>query len=1354
MKTQFVIRWNIILAAASMVGWLASCGIADAATSYAWTGKINSSWGDGRNWNPNGVPVDGDSVMISSGTVNAAGLAVTLVQLSVSGGTINNLGTVGVQSLALTGGVINATSLALNGASTWSGGQISGHIAVATGATLAIPAGVAILGGNSVLANAGTVAMTGGQLQGWDKGVIDNHGTWTLTGHANPFTAFYGGNVFNNHGVLKKTGGADPSNLSGSWTFNLPGETRAQTGELRFVAATVLPAGAKLTGEGTIRSVGATTVNGEVVESVASLILNGGRMTANAGAAISGELEWLTGEIEGTLAIASGSTLRVSGDGSRRLLTDAVIDNRGTILFEAASPIEGWERASIRNRSEGVFQCTVDGDLFSKFYSGNRLINEGTFLKSGGSGGALWNDWTVVHSGSLRVASGSVICQGETHLLEGAVIEGSGEVQWAGDMRLEGAISESISSLRMTGGKLVCSDPSSFAGRLDWEAGTISGRLTVPSGSSFEVSGAGAKTMTTSTIIDVAGIYRWSGTGPVVGYENCRLNILAGGICDFAADGDPFDNFHGGNELINEGTVKKSAGTGGSTLLNNWTHRQRGGVICQVSTLEYGTDLAFEENSTVSGAGAVVIRGNTGLPGAVHITAPTSWTGGTWTGAGGVLTGQLVWSGGYSAGTWMIGDGGNVEIVEGTAAQKQLNAAAEIHVEGSLTLTSGTLVGWDATSRIRIKDGGKLRAAGAFTMDDYFAGPRLEIQPGGRLASANGADLKMDWALDNHGTVSIPAGRVGCNYGGQSTGLFESPASGELRFTGGTQALSAGAEIRGPGNVKVTGGTLEALDPVEGFVHISGGTVQGTAPTGEFRFKDGSQWTSGFVGGSSLIPSGATLTVSNEVSSLRRANKLAAITIDGRLLWQGPGTIECYESTAWTVSAGGVLQLAGDGPIFSQYFSGHTLANHGTIRRSGSAGNATLSIVSTISDGAFQIESGTLSVASPLDLLDGSTISGGGKLALVDAKTSLVGTTTVSGSVLDLAGATLFSAAGDNGQVSGSSIEWSGGYIGGVVTFNGIASTKSGGSRRINQDAELRNAGILTLAGSGVVESRGNSTLRNLSGATLNSTGQVALTQYFGGNQLINEGIMALGSSPGRTVVNYPFVQTSSGCLVVGIAGSDPAAPAFDILQIRDSATLAGTLAVSLEGGYDPPVGASFEILTSTSRSGTFDTVIANRFDATYPLTTSNPPKSKNNVVLVAKAGSALEFATWAGEHGLFGNAALPLVDADGDSTPNWVEYALNMNPRANDVPPFSYSIEEIEGEPWLILRYRRWDDRVAAGVQYLGKWSSDLMAWSDLGLIDEVDPAASLSSGSEARRCRVPAVLPAKFMRLEFPIH
>ena len=1332
------------------------------ASPFTWTGSQNSVWNNPLNWSPQSVPGTGADVIFNSGSADAGGQNLTLNTVTMNGGSVGNIANLAAQSMTVAGSVAATTittgtlnlnggtvtgSVQVNTSGTWNGGNLNGGpVQIPTEVTVSIPSGVVVLGTGVHLTNAGTLQMTGGQMQGYQTCVINNTGTWILNGNDNPFLSFYTDNQFNNLGILKKTGGTDPTVLGNGWTFNLNAETRCETGELRFATTTNLPTGATLTGAGTIRSVATLNLTGNPTKTVANLILDGGTLVCTGTAAVTGSLEWASGVVSGSLSIPSGSSLVVTGAGTRQMATNARIDNYGTMTWQATSVIQGFQSATLHNHVGATFNLAADGTPFSKFYDGNIFQNDGLFRKTAGAGTAQMNDWTFHQYGTIQCNSGTIEFRAVTMLHGGSSVSGTSTVLLNGDARIDGAVTESVANFRMTGGGLTCTDPCSLVGRLDWEAGTISGVLGVPSGSLLEVSGAGFKQLTTNAWINVSGIYRWDGPAAVQGFQTSGITILVGGLCDLTADGDPFDNYYAGNELVIEGTLKKSAGLGGATLLNDWTYRNRGTMDCAVSTLEVAGELVFENTSSITGDGQVAIHGNTTHNGTVDITAPATWTGGSWTGGGGVMTGALTWSGGTSSGTWKVGVGGTLKVVAGTAVLKRVNDSAVIEVGGALELQSGTLNGYN-NSIIRVLNGGTFRCMGTAEMTDYFSGNHIDIQPGGLLTSLVGSDARIDWAVNNAGSVTTPAGILKCNGGGTSTGLFKSTAPGTLRFTAGTHALGTGAEIRGLGEVIVTGGVLNATAAVPSFVHVDGGTVQGSGESGEFQFRDGSQWTSGYVGGHSSVLAGATLTVSGGVGT-RQLNDTALLDIDGRLLWQGPGSIQLYNACQVAVSASGTLELSGDGTVFTPYYTtGHGVSSVGTIRRSSSVGDATLGTATYSSSGHIDAQSGRLVFASNLSLGNGSVVSGSGRLVIAGGTTSLIGTTTVSASTFELGGGTLYAAPAANGKLEGSIIEWTAGSVSGLVTWNGVARTAGGGGRQIGDSSELRNAGILTLAGGGEVQFYNNSTLHNLHGATLQATGQVPLNPYYtSGNLLLNDGTMVLGASPGRMTVNLAFTQTATGRLEIGVAGPSAATPQFDIFNVSGTATLDGTLVANVEGGYNPPNGTTFEILTSSTRVGTFATVLASRFDAAYPLI-GDPPHSLNNVVLVAKTSTAADFVTWAGNYGI---APIPDGDPDHDGLVNWVEYAFNSNPKSGAGQPVTSRIEMIGGERWLVIYYRRWSGPITAGITYQAEWSINLTLWSRIRIIDEFDVAAPTVIDSEPRRARILATEPKKFMRLQ----
>ena len=84
--------------------------------------------------------------------------------------------------------------------------------------------------------------------------------------------------------------------------------------------------------------------------------------------------------------------------------------------------------------------------------------------------------------------------------------------------------------------------------------------------------------------------------------------------------------------------------------------------------------------------------------------------------------------------------------------------------------------------------------------------------------------------------------------------------------------------------------------------------------------------------------------------------------------------------------------------------------------------------------------------------------------------------------------------------------------------------------------------------------------MATVSAGTLKGTGTVQ-------GDVVNAGTVAPGNSPGFLNVTGNYTQTSTGVLELEIAGRNPNTPEYDRLRVTGSATLDGTVRVSLLNG-------------------------------------------------------------------------------------------------------------------------------------------------------------------------------------------
>lgn len=92
---------------------------------------------------------------------------------------------------------------------------------------------------------------------------------------------------------------------------------------------------------------------------------------------------------------------------------------------------------------------------------------------------------------------------------------------------------------------------------------------------------------------------------------------------------------------------------------------------------------------------------------------------------------------------------------------------------------------------------------------------------------------------------------------------------------------------------------------------------------------------------------------------------------------------------------------------------------------------------------------------------------------------------------------------------------------------------------------------------------------------------------------LENSGTLSPGSETdgvGRVESHASYTQSPGGTLVIDLGGSAPGT-GYDAMRFAGQATLSGTLAWKLVGGYLPAIGQEFEVLVAHPRTGVFDSV-------------------------------------------------------------------------------------------------------------------------------------------------------------------
>ena len=142
------------------------------------------------------------------------------------------------------------------------------------------------------------------------------------------------------------------------------------------------------------------------------------------------------------------------------------------------------------------------------------------------------------------------------------------------------------------------------------------------------------------------------------------------------------------------------------------------------------------------------------------------------------------------------------------------------------------------------------------------------------------------------------------------------------------------------------------------------------------------------------------------------------------------------------------------------------------------------------------------------------------------------------------------------------------------------------------------------------------------SDVTVNNGGTLGGSGAVGGVTVNNGGTVAPGNSPGKLTVNGNYIQTSGGILNIEIGGNTPGND-YDQLEITGTASLDGTLNLTLVNGFIPAVGDTFAIIASSAEMGNFSTINSRGF------TVSADASSEGIVLTVASVYPVQEGPTF-----------------------------------------------------------------------------------------------------------------------------
>lgn len=818
-----------------------------------------------------------------------------------------------------------------------------------------------------------------------------------------------------------------------------------------------------------------------------------------------------------------------------------LIQNQDTFIFGDGDEIGDTNLINLSEPLPTTFENTgflrKEGGTGSATFS-PRFVNENQFASISGT---LLVNGGGINRGTFRTEAPGVLQFGGRDVIfeNGSAISGTGTTVLRGSrFEILSGVVVPVSNFTMefTTSRIAGAGEFSFSGNaIQIDAGQLRDTVTVriQGGATMNLSGGLAMHESSHVIVDSGGIITVDGSNAEL-INWGESSLTNNGTIDFQNDGD----------IDNNGPIAPSYFM---TFLNNGILKKTGGT--QTTTVV----AIFENNGEFSSSSGIM-----------HITSEGINRGEFKTEGDGqirITSGDLVFEDGSSiSGTGLTRlNGGYIKAAAGAviptnnfstdSTTSRMGGSGEFQLSGSnLEIDSGQTVD-DVT--IRLLQGSSLVVSGGLSMHGTSS---LIFEPGTNITfTQNGSTFV------NSGTTSF-----------QNAGVITIEADGDITNNGPVDPVSSFMAFHNEGVVRKTGGTgstvLSNILENDGEIFSGSGTItlvsRGTN-RGELKTEgDGiiritsSDLT--FENGSSISGTGLTRLSSGFI----KAAAGAVVPVNNILT----------DSSGSRLGGDGEFQLSGSSLEFK---SGRLLENV-TVR---------------VLDGA------SLEITGGFSLTDKPTLINdpAGLITLTASNSALVSS---GESTLRNDGSIIYADDGDinnNGPLTndyGLAIENNGTILknGGTGESNLAFRSYSGNGLLRVETGTIRVGGVLgTSVFTGTIEVlpgttlRGSSNLGFAAGSNLSGTGTLRATNVnFGGTTSPGMSIGTLGVTGNST-----FTDTSNLEVELGAGG------AADSIAATNNATIDGDLTLILDGGVVPFDGDSWTILTATSVTGIFDTVIA-----------------------------------------------------------------------------------------------------------------------------------------------------------------
>jgi len=972
--------------------------------------------------------------------------------------------------------------------------------------------------------------------------------------------------------------------------------------------------GATLTGGGTVTLSGSNarindasgtqilTIADQTIQGEGNIGVNGMDVINQAGNLIHANVDTGTLRLDAVNIFTNAGTLRASNGGILQLRdagTGDFANAGGVIEALAGSEVQLSTNARIVG---GVLQSVGDGVVRNLASQGAELENltfNGSFIAENNSDTRILG--TINNTGSITIAAGANATDLEI-AIGGATLTGGGTVTLSGSnarindvsgtqtltiadqtIQGEGNIGVNTMDINNQAGNLIHANVDTGTLILDAQnIFTNAGTLRASNGGILELRDAGA-----GDFANTGGVIEALAGSEVQLSTNARI---VGGVLQSVGDGVV-------RNLANQGAELENLTLSGTFIAENNTDTRILGTINNTGSITIAAGANFTDlevavgGATLTGGGTVILQGTSAGINDISGTQVLTIADQTIQGEGNIgrntmdinnQAGNLIHANVdtetlildalnifTNAGTLRASGGGILQL-------RDAGAGDFANTGGVIEALAGSEVQLSTNARIV---GGVLQSVGDGVVRNLVnQGAELEdLTFNGSFIAGNNTDTRITGTITNTGSITIAAGA-------NATDL-EVAAGGATLTGGGTVTLSgsnarindvgggvetltiANQTIQGEGNIGVN--TIDVINQAGNLIHanVAGGTL--------------------FLDAATLFTNAGTLRASGGgILRLRDAGAGDFVNTGGVIEALAGSVVQL---TANARIVGGVLQSVDDGVVRNLANQDAELENL-TFNGSFIAGNNTNTrITGTITNtGSITIAAG----ANATDLevaIGGATLTGGGTVTLSGSNARI---NDVGGGVetLTIANQTI-QGEGNIGVNTIDVINTAAGTI--------LANVPLGTLTIDTASVNFANDGALRVANDSTLNVVGD--LIGSATAALSGNGTIVAT----GGDIDHAGQISPGASPGTLVLDANLVLQSTSSLLIEIAGTTPSTD-FDVLDIADAASLAGTLDIDLLG-FLPSATDTFNILTASTVSGVFSnaasTVITSEghmFDVTY----------------------------------------------------------------------------------------------------------------------------------------------------------